>query len=58
VLVINSLVVSLSLPRGRVLGKEAKHFLKEVEAQFWLPACCSPPIFDSPELEVGAVSVF
>lgn len=37
--------------------KEAESFLKEIEAQFYLPACCLPPISDSPGLGVGAMSV-
>lgn len=57
-LTINSLVVTLSLPSAEVIGKGAKHFLKEIKVRLCLPACCFPPVFDSPGAGDGGGGVF
>lgn len=51
----NSLVVALSLPRGGMLGEEAKCFIKEVKAEPRLPACFPPAMSDTLGLRVGTV---
>lgn len=56
VLVINSLVVPLSLPRCGCLERKQKYFLKEMEARPLLSVCCLPPVSSSRGLGVGAVS--
>lgn len=54
----NSLVVSLSLPRGGVLGEEAKCFIKEIEAEPRRPVGFPPPVSDSLGLGLEPMPMF